>query len=88
MLLLANGTLLIGCEDGDSHILKEPPPYKPPAVASILHSSAPVWDFSVANLQQLPQSQVNILHTLLYSCFKGRVAIGLFRTSHDPHLLA
>ena len=65
MLPLANGTLLIGSEDGDSHILKEPTPYKSPAVASTLHSSAPVWDFAVANLQQLQQSQVNILHTHL-----------------------
>ena len=28
-------------------------------VSSVLHNAAPVWAFTVANLQQLPQDQVH-----------------------------
>ena len=60
MLPLPNGNLLLGSEDGDSCVLKQSASSDQDKMdVSILHNPAPVWDFTVANLQQLPQPQVN-----------------------------
>lgn len=37
-------------------------------VSSVLHNAAPVWAFTVANLQQLPQDQVHSRRRVLDSC--------------------
>ena len=71
MLSLPNNHVLMGCEVGDGCIVRLPTPAPrgssrgPHAtrqsVSSTLHNAAPVWAFTVANLQQLPQDQVGCL---------------------------
>lgn len=58
MLTLPDGNLLLGTTDGDSCVLGQFPSRGKPVLGSLLHSPAPVWDFTVANPQQLPQAQV------------------------------
>lgn len=74
MLSLPNQHIMFGSETGDGCIVKMPGPLRKnrgasglavvltPSVASVLHNAAPVWTFTVANLQQLPQDQVHLQH--------------------------
>jgi len=69
MLSLPNNHVLLGCETGDGCIARLPipppggsagaPPAVGPSVTSTLPNAAPVWAFTVANLQRLPQHQVS-----------------------------
>lgn len=71
MLSLPNNHVLMGCEVGDGCIARLPTPVPGgssrgphatrPSVSSTLHNAAPLWAFTVANLQQLPQDQVGCL---------------------------
>ena len=68
MLSLSNNHVLLGCETGDGCMARLPTPslggsgggplVLGPSVTSTLHNAAPVWAFTVANLQKLPQDQV------------------------------
>ncbi|DBA93331.1 TPA: hypothetical protein ACH3X2_003608 [Trebouxia sp. C0005] len=68
MLSLPNNHVLLGCETGDGCIARLPTPSQGgsaggplahrPSVTCTLHNAAPVWAFTVANLQRLPQDQV------------------------------
>ncbi|KAL0033688.1 hypothetical protein WJX77_000833 [Trebouxia sp. C0004] len=68
MLSLSNNHVLLGCETGDGCIARLPTPSPGgsagsplalgPSVTSTLHNAAPIWAFTVANLQRLPQDQV------------------------------
>ena len=68
MLSLSNNHVLLGCETGDGCIarLSTPSPGGSSGVPLVLgssvtctlHNAAPVWAFTVAKLQKLPQDQV------------------------------
>ena len=109
MLSLLNQHIMFGSETGDGCTVKLPSPLQggaargrggsggptmlAPTGSSVLHNAAPVWAFTVANLQQLPQDQVRLAymydwHLLCHTCtqlhaccahiFKDTATKGLF----------